>query len=183
MAMITEKISSLQELLEVLPQCSGKDYVDIVKGMTLKPSEFADYIFWNKNFYTRNCIARNNDYELLLLCWEQGQITPIHCHGGQECWVYMLQGSIEEKRYEEKQGSTELEVVQTTQMSEGKFSYMNDDMGLHSLRNTHPGQAMSLHLYMNPIDECSIYDPATRERENRKLQYHTFKGQPMDVLK
>lgn len=181
--MIQEKISSLDELLKALPNCSGKDYVDIVHGMTLKPSEFAKYIFWNKNFYTRNCIVRTEEYELLLLCWEKGQVTPIHCHGGQECWVYMLQGSIEEHRYEEKDGSTELEVVQTTQLNEGKFSYMNDDMGLHSLRNTHPGQAMSLHLYMNPIDECSIYDPATGTKTYRKLQYHSFLGDIMDVLK
>lgn len=174
--MIQERINSLQQLLEALPHCSGKQYVDIVDGMELDVAEFKPYSFWNEQFYTRNCIARSDKYELILLCWEPGQITPIHCHGGQECWVYMVQGCIGETRYDLDEATQKLTESKYMELGEGKFSYMNDDMGLHSLKNLSDGRSMSLHLYMNPIDECRIYDDATGDINYRKLQYHSIEG-------
>ena len=180
--MVTEKISSLQELLEALPHCSGKDYVDIVHGMTLNLVDFEPYAHWRKDFYTRNCIARNDKYELLLLCWEEDQKTPIHCHNGQECWVYMLKGQVHEVRYDLDESNNTLLPVKETWMTEGNYSYMNDDMGMHSLQNDAPGRSMSLHLYMNPIDECRILNEGSGEIEHRKLAYHSLEGQPTDLL-
>lgn len=177
--MIVEHINSLQQLLHVLPNCSGKEYVDIVHGMELHVEEFEPFSFWNESFYTRNCIARTDAYELILLCWEPGQETPIHCHGGQECWVYMLQGTLGETRFNLDKTTETLTPDKYMELYEGKFSYMNDDMGLHALKNLNKGRSMSLHLYMNPIEECRIYNNATGKIDNRKLHYHSFKGQAL----
>ncbi|MEX0811911.1 MAG: cysteine dioxygenase family protein [Chitinophagales bacterium] len=178
--MVSEKIQSLDQLLEVLPQCSGSDYVDIAKDMELNAEDLLPYAFWSKEFYTRNCLARSDDYELLLLCWEPGQETPIHGHGGQECWVYLVQGLIEEFRYDlEEEPAIQLNNKQRVLLRESKLSYMNDDMGLHSLKNISEGRAMTLHLYMNPIDKCRIYDPSTKKLSWMETEYHSFKGKKL----
>lgn len=177
--MITEKIQSLEQLLEVLPECSGTDYVELVKDMHISADELKPYAFWSEDFYTRNCIARTDDYELLLLCWEPGQTTPIHCHGGQECWVYLVQGLLEEIRYDLEENSNELSRQNKMRLKEEQFSYMNDDMGLHSLENISQRSAMSLHLYMNPIDECRIFDQETDTVSLKKIEYHSYKGKAL----
>lgn len=176
--MFATKIESLNDLLEVLPECSGKDYVDLVHDLHLYPEEFTGYSFWNKDFYTRNCIARSTKYELILLCWEPGQETPIHDHGGEECWVYMLQGHLGETRYRLSDNNEAATVVQQSELEEGQFSYMNDNMGLHSLKNLSNGRSMSLHLYMNPINECHILDADTNTISTRQMHYHSIEGIP-----
>lgn len=174
-----KKITKLADLLEALPHCSGKDYVSIAKKLDLNSSEFEAYSFWSDEHYTRNCIARSDDYELILLCWEPGQKTPIHGHGGEECWVLLLQGAIEETRYE-LDADKQPQALPAERMSAGKISYMNDMMGLHSLHNIGKTRAMSLHLYMNPIDQCRVYQPSKQQLKVKELSYYSLEGQLLD---
>ncbi len=81
--------------------------------MKLPIAEFEKYATWSETCYTRNCIAENEDFELILICWEKGQATAIHDHGGEECWVYFVEGEFRENIYtQEKEG--ELNVVKTS---------------------------------------------------------------------
>ncbi len=176
---MVQSISSLQELLDELPSCCGKDYVNITKGMTIPVSDFEPYIFFSDKTYTRNCIVRTEKYELILLCWDKGQITPIHCHGGEECWVYALQGDLEEYRYTEDQNGHP-QKDHTMILKEGRISYMNDEMGYHSLNNISEGKAMSLHLYMNPIDTCRVYNEDTSSFDVKNLKYYSLEGKVLE---
>jgi len=107
--------------------------------------------------------------------------TPIHCHGGEECWVYALQGTIKEERFDfSNDKEEEIELVQKTTMQEDSISYMNDNMGFHKLINVGEGRAMTLHLYMNPIDRCRIFDEEQAKFEVKELEYHTYKGEPVN---
>lgn len=174
--MVKEKITSLEELLEVLPHCSGKDYVGLVKRIEMEAMDFSPYQFWSTDHYTRNCVVKTDSHELILLCWEEGQETPIHCHAGEECWVYLLQGKMKEVRYEDQEHSDIPLSIDETVFKEGRFSYMNDDMGYHSLKNTHSSRSMSLHLYMNPIDTCQVYDEETQTFDWKTLSYYSKDG-------
>lgn len=165
----------------MLPKCSGQDFIEISKGMDLQPEDFEDYAHWSANHYTRNCISRSKDYELILLCWEPEQDTPVHCHNNEECWVYNVQGEIIEKRFDFKPSSkTEIEETQEEEMQEGQVSYMHDTMGFHSLHNVGGNRAMTLHLYINPIDSCRIYENEQVGFVRKQLQYNTFEGKPVN---
>jgi len=174
--MVKEKITSLKELLEVLPECSGKDYVGLINRIELDKMDFSPYQFWSIDHYTRNCIVRTERYELILLCWEEGQETPIHCHAGEECWVYLLEGEMKEFRYENEENTNIPLPIDEMVFKEGRFSYMNDKMGYHSLKNTHLGKSMSLHLYMNPIDTCQVYDDEAKAFDWKISSYYSKDG-------
>lgn len=167
-----ETINSLDDLIEALPECKGSDYVRISKNMTLPLEDLKPFASWSEDTYTRNCISRTEDYELLLLCWEEGEETPIHCHFGQECWVYLVSGELEEEQYQDENG--EVVRVDKSNFQEGSLSYMNDEMGYHLLRNIADGRSMSLHLYMNPIDQCTIYDEDKEDFVLKELSYDTM---------
>jgi len=166
-----DNISTLQDLLQVLPQCSGKEYIELVKHINLDEHSFKGYESWSDRGYTRNLLARTENYELILLCWEKGQDTQIHCHNEQECWVYTAQGSFREKRFSFDTNTREMNLKNDMTLQKGQFSYMNDDMGYHSLENIHNGRTMSLHLYMNPITECRVYDADLKTLEWKVLHY------------
>ncbi len=175
-----QAISSVEELLEILPECSGNEFVEISHGMELQPEDFEEYAYWSKDHYTRNCVSRSEEYELILLCWEPGQDTPVHCHNNEECWVYNLQGSVIEKRFDFRQGSkTEIEETQEAVMNEGEVSYMHDTMGFHSLHNTGEVRAMTLHLYIKPIDSCRVYVNEEIGFKRKELEYDTYEGKPV----
>ena len=44
------------------------------------------YCHYSEAMYTRNRIFRNNDFEIILLCWLPNQMAPIHGHEGEKCW-------------------------------------------------------------------------------------------------
>ena len=175
------KITSLRQLLDTLPSCQAKDYVKLARRMDIPISDFEPFMHWSKDHYTRNCIAKSDDYELILLCWEEGQETPIHCHSGQECWVHVLTGEISESRFHFNDEESSMEVDHSMVMSAGKLSYMNDEMGFHNLVNISDGRSMSLHLYMNPISNCRVYNSATGELELKRLEYHSLNGKVLET--
>ncbi len=172
---IDSKIITMPQLLDNLNRCEESDFKKVVNRIEIPLSAYKPYVFWKKNSYTRNCIHRSDDYELILLCWDANAETPIHCHNSQECWVFILEGEFQEIRFHDKsdglQKDNELELIQ-----EG-ISYMSDDMGFHKLINSTAERAMSLHLYRNPIDECNVYDSDLKVFEKRALEYFSFKGE------
>lgn len=167
-------IDSVSQLIEELENCQASDFVKVSKRLKLKAEDFQEFASWSKNSYTRNCISRSNNYELLLLCWDAKQDTPIHCHNGEECWVYNLQGNFEEIRFDFKEGSeNELVEISRDSMQADEISYMHDNMGFHSLHNRSSHRGMTLHLYMNPIDTCRIYNEEKGRFIRKEMCYDT----------
>lgn len=138
--------------------------------------ELSKYAYWDEDCYTRNLIKRTKKYELILLCWEAGQKTPIHCHSGQECWVYLAAGKLEETQFKVIGG--DLQQTKKEKITDRSIAFINDSIGLHSLHNTSNGRSVSLHLYMDPIECCSVYNDQTQEFEPSDLSYHSVGGVP-----
>ncbi|MCB0457344.1 MAG: cysteine dioxygenase family protein [Flavobacteriaceae bacterium] len=168
-------IYTLQELISALENCSNEEYPTVLKNLQLPYNELTPYESWKSKGYTRNCIVRTSKYELVLLCWNVNDATPIHDHDGQKCWVYQVKGSISEKRFDFKNEN----LVETlcTNLSPGKLTYMDDKMGFHVLVNNSNDRATTLHLYMNPIDFCSYFCEEEKVFKKKTLQYDTVTAQ------
>lgn len=138
----------------------------------MEPEVFEPFCSWSGQSYTRNCIVENEKFELILICWEKGQITPIHDHGGEECWVKVIQGELKETIYNLDEAG-ELNAVKSTNAKTGDISYMIDFMGYHRLANGNDGRSMSLHLYAKPIRSCQAFDENTGKFMPRDLEYCT----------
>ncbi len=137
------------------------------------------YCHFNQDHYTRNLIARTDKFELLALCWEPGQITPIHDHGGSDGWVHALRGTIEEVRYQcsvSEDDTAQVERGDSLQATPGAMTYINDDIAWHTVANPTQERAVSLHLYAGAIDSCCYFDPGSRTIEIRKMTYYSVDG-------
>lgn len=169
----TPAIHSLNELVTALTEEERTTYSQIIHSLKLDNKELNDYCSWSKDCYTRNCIIENEKFELILLCWEPNQATPIHDHGGEECWVKILDGNFSEIIYQEESDGT-LKEVKSTQAITGDVTYMIDFMGSHSLTNLDETRSMSLHLYAKPIRTCNIYDVDENKFVSKNMAYDTI---------
>ena len=170
-----KSLETISELIQVLDEEERTKYSTILKTMKLPIAEFEKHATWSDTCYTRNCIAENEDFELILICWEKGQSTAIHDHGGEECWVYFVEGEFRENVYIENE-SGKLDIVKTSDAKPGDVAYMVDFMGYHNLENQSNKRSMSLHLYANPIKNCNVYDSKKNEFVRKEMTYDNVKG-------
>ncbi len=163
---------SVNELVTALCEEERMTFTEIIQSINLPSSAFEHFSSWSSECYTRNCIVENEKFELILLCWQKGQLTPIHDHGGKECWVKIIQGEFRETLYKlDKAG--ELNAVKSSISKPGDISYMIDFMGFHRLENIHNERSMSLHLYAKPIRNCQLFDENSKTFVSKKMSYDT----------
>jgi len=169
---ILKSQESIQKLIRLLTASAKEDYNAILKHYDFSSIDFEPYESWSQKRYTRNCIHRDVAFEIILLCWSQGQETAIHGHDGEDCWVYLLEGEMKEVKYANGRSLNE---VSSQKFLPNELSFMNDRLGFHKLQNTNEGKSISLHLYAKPIENCVSFDEVSQQFIKRKLSYDTFK--------
>ncbi len=61
------------------------------------PSDWRKYAKFDKFKYTRNLVHEGNGkFNLMLLCWAEGNQSTIHDHADAHCFVKVLAGSVTE---------------------------------------------------------------------------------------
>jgi len=60
----------------------------------------AGFLRFSDRGYTRNLMRAGPWYHLLVLCWKNGQRSPIHDHAGSSCAVRVLRGTLTETLFE-----------------------------------------------------------------------------------
>ena len=66
--------------------------------------------------------------------------------------------------------------IKTDHVLQNQVTTINDSCTYHSLENTYHGRSLSLHLYMKPIYECTVFNQETNQIETKSLFYDTFEG-------
>jgi len=177
-----KSLETISELIQVLDEEERTKYTTILKSMKLPIAEFEKYATWSDTCYTRNCIEENENFELILICWEKEQITAIHDHGGEECWVYFVAGTFREQVFTQNENGN-LKSIKTTDSKPGDVAYMIDFMGFHNLENRSKNRSMSLHLYAKPIKNCNVYDSKENEFTRKELTYDNVEEMHPSTLK
>ena len=160
----------------------GKDISSLLSAYQAEHRDWDDWALWSDECYTRNLVARGDSFELLLLCWNPGQESPIHDHAGQNCWMAVLEGQLEEIHYGEPENGASkrlvpLEKGRAKSFAEGGVAFIEDSIAYHLIQPAGGVRAVSLHLYAKPIDTCKIFCPDTGLAENIALGYHSVRGE------
>ncbi len=115
--------------------------------------------FSNRN-YARNLIAKSPWYQLLVICWQAGQSSPIHDHCGSACGVRVVDGIASETIFEKVAARIVRPLADRSyQPGDVCVSVEND---IHVITNRQFGQDLiTLHLYSPPL-QMNFYelDPA-----------------------
>jgi len=169
------KLCSLEKLIHGLsiPATKNLSYYDqLIQSLDIPIDSIDPYCTWNERSYTRNLVHSTDLYELLILCWQKGQTSPIHDHQEQDCWIYVVEGTIEETLYQptlhDDQRFSLGETDRIIYHKGDKSRLMNSMLAWHSIKPLSQ-QAITLHLYSLPIKKCHLYNLQTGQLSERKL--------------
>lgn len=172
---------------------------DVVAGycaeIELTRASLQPYVHFNDAFYTRNLIHRDEHFEIMAVCWQPGQRTPIHTHNGQLGWMIAQQGALAVINYKwlgcnasDNQnvvgldclaGATELD-IERREVREcypgGPISTVDKAQTIHQVVVQGREPVISLHVYSRPIDSCVAFDLKTRHCYRRTLSFYSRFG-------
>ena len=169
----------LSTFLSELCGASASSACDSVVGDVLgscRPSldSLGDWIRFHPEHYARHRLYRNDQFEVLLLCWDEGQCTPIHDHDGQAGWITVLEGHLGIQEYKRLGGPKDLREFEslvetpdgTMPLSRGSrfrvaagtsVAEAEPPEAIHSV-GPENGRALSLHVYSRPFDSFLVFD-------------------------
>ena len=166
---------NLQSLLRSLS--SEKLTLDFARScfdrLRVDTEDLASFVCFKEGSYTRNLIFKNEHFELLLICWDKGAVTPVHDHNHSFGLMYGIQGRLQEEVFPIIPPGLEMKRSMLREISTGHYTLIADELGAHRLKNIHKEQSISLHLYVGPIRHCHAYRLADAKRVSRTLGYST----------
>jgi cysteine dioxygenase len=98
----TIPIEQYVESLRKLPAAAFEDVPAIERWAQqhpVDPATIQRFLVWDAQHYTRNLIDHTDLYDLMAICWEVGQMSSIHNHKGQNCWMSVPIGRLVVQNY------------------------------------------------------------------------------------
>lgn len=150
----------------------------LLKRFNFDVIDFSPYIYYDSTHYTRNLVYHCPEFEVLLLCWSPGQLSPIHGHEGEKCWMRVLKGSLYFINYHEMAtNSADLELISERH---GDAGFVDGPAVIHKVENRTNDFAVSLHLYAKPFLQCDVYSIDEHSKAKMQIQYDTIYGKQLD---
>jgi len=186
--------ANLQDLIQQLHTIFAHDDISVEYVQKLMAeyisnrNDWKQFAKWDPHRYTRNLVDEGNGkFNLMILCWNEGQGSSIHSHADSHCFLKVLEGAVKEEMFSwpaHLDGSPrdheipagqegEMEATNVTNVLEhNQCGYINDSMGLHRVENnSHSDKAITLHLYSPPFQECQVFDQRTSKTSSAKMTF------------
>lgn len=157
-----------------------KEVIDLMNSYA--GDDWHQYEFWDETCYTRNRIYIDPEerFELILLCWNISQLTPIHNHPESQCFFKLLQGEMVERQYAMPNPNKKkrMKVIETNMLNKtGNTGWIDDGVGVHMVENVSPSQkCVTLHLYAPAYKTVNSFDEATGKVHTHGCDNYSIAG-------
>jgi len=159
--------------------------LEFLQSTPVAPDTLLPYLAWDRQHYTRNLIDKTPLYELIAICWEVGQVSSVHNHRDQNCWMAVPVGRLKVENYrvleqEIERGKCRLQTADIVEMDTHHPCAVDPKEPVHRVFNPREfnTRAVSLHVYSHPFDTCIVYSPEQGTCGEIKLHYTTEYGRP-----
>jgi len=193
----------VHQLLKLPPGELTLDRVTpILADRPIRAASLQRFIQFRDDKYARNLVYRCEDFEMLVLCWQPGHMTPVHNHAGQCGWVRVLRGAIQETDYDTPDwmrgglippGRIEIDddgvghgidliPHEPEMIAAGDIvSAVDRRRSIHRLGNPREAneRAITLHVYARPHDSCLAFDVDERTCRQITLRPDTVPTAPL----
>jgi cysteine dioxygenase len=188
MATLTKQIS-IEDFVSGLRKFPAKAFDGteeihkFLKETPVDPQSLAPYLTWDGQHYTRNLIDKTPLYELIAICWEIGQISSIHNHRDQNCWMAVPVGRLLVENFHVVHqdiagGTCKISATETIEMNASCPCAVDPLEPVHRVINPREfnQRAVSLHVYSRPFDSCVVYSAEQGTCGEIQLHYTTEYG-------
>lgn len=174
MALFTIKktIDYLESLWWSTSQLPLEDIDEFFLNARLQKKDFVSHCVFSEDNYTRTLLSKNKNYELMIVGWLPHQVTAIHDHGGQHCWMKILHGELHIHNFlpiSDKQNQVPVNSGPVKVYKNGQTVYLDDKIGVHSVANDSDRPTISVHLYSRPISKYNTYNEVTQKFEMKRM--------------
>ncbi len=171
--------SKLDSLLAYLDALEGPpsllDLTARLRQLDIDCSDVAGFVRFGERNYQRNLVRAGRCYHLWVLCWKNGQRSPIHDHTGSACAVRVLRGVATATLFEMAPNG-HVKAVASEDFPAGSV-LGSQDRDIHQVSNLQAGDAdlVTLHVYAPPLLRMGTYSIMDRTRgeevwgEERKM--------------
>jgi len=160
-------IDEFAKRLAAIPEAefTHESVLQFLRENRVDRSTLAPYLYFGCDHYTRNLILRNDLFELIAICWDIGQKSPIHNHRDQRCWMAMPYGKLQIHNFalvkkDESKNFCELRSHGQFLLDMDSPTEVDPEEPIHQVLNLQQfnSRAVSLHIYSRPYDTCEVYD-------------------------
>lgn len=183
------KIVPIQTLVEGLRRLPSSAFDEtetvrrLLEEMPVSAESLAPFLTWSQQHYTRNLIDRQPLYELMAVCWEVGQVSSVHNHRDQNCWMAAPIGRLRVENFhlvdqDLNAGRCQLEPKNVVEMNISAACAVDPADPVHRVLNPveFKERAVSLHVYSRPFDTCVVYSPEQGTCGEIRLHFNTMFG-------
>ena len=167
-------------------QFTTERVLEFLCATPVDPGSLEPYLSFAATHYTRNLIYRCPLFELMAICWDVGQVSRIHNHAGQSCWMAVPIGKLDVQNYEllaidAKTGFCEVREANRFVMDPTHPGHVDPERPIHAVLNppAYGARAASLHVYSKPYDRCLVYTPENKSYKDVPLFFDTEYGKPV----
>lgn len=156
---------------------------EFMRRHAIKPATLEAYLFFSKGNYTRNLIFKNDLFETMTICWDIGQVSRIHNHRDQNCWMAVPIGRLRVQNFrvetrDAAHGTCRLVATDAFDMDPDHPATVNPVEPVHQVLNLAEfnRRAVSIHVYSRPFTSCEIYLPDKGTYFDAPLHYTSEYG-------
>ena len=153
---------SLEPLVNFLNQADSRVPIEGLQKhlseLNVTLDDLTQYLHFNDCSYSRNLICENTWYELLCICWKNGQESLIHNHAQSTCGLRVIQGVGVETTFEEI-GDNKVKPIESCELKTGEVC-CTKDADIHQISNVQPdgSDLVTLHIYSPPLRTMQVWD-------------------------
>jgi cysteine dioxygenase len=190
--MKTVRIENLIEGLRAIPdeQFKCDNVYQFLSDNPVEVDSLAPFFFWSENFYTRNLIYKDERFELMAVCWEAGQVSRVHNHADQMCWMTVAAGKLRGQNFraveiDESRNYCKLVETDRFDLSDCLAAKVELEEPIHQILNLAEfgERAVSVHIYSKPFATCLSYCRDTDTFKEVNLCYTSIRGKLCDGIK
>ena len=135
--------------------------------------DVAEFVRFSNKGYARNSLRKGLWYHAWIMCWKNGQRSPIHDHAGSSCGVRVLRGGSDRnglRAHAERPHQGRL----LSRLGRRRRLH-SEDTDMHQVSNLQAGAAnlVTLHIYSPPLVRMGTYSltDATRGEELMAMEF------------
>lgn len=195
MPVATAKKIPINELVEGLRSIRDEDFVcepvyDFLASHPVEVDSIQKFLLWSPDFYTRNLIYKDERFEMMAICWDRGQVSRVHNHWDQRCWMTVPVGRLKGQNFaieeiDESTGHCKLRETDEFELSDCLTAKVELEEPVHQILNLaeFDERAVSIHIYSKPYDRCLSYCRDTDTFKEVQLFYTSIDGKLCDGVR
>jgi cysteine dioxygenase len=124
---------------------------ELLEETNITAEDLAEFVTFEDEHYRRNLVSIGPWYEILVICWQSGQRSPIHNHARSTCGLKVLAGVCTETVFD-RSPCGQVVALHSTHLSSG-YTTASQDSDTHQVSNLQePGENLiTLHIYSPPL--------------------------------